>query len=457
CVYFLGETCFSWRHHAVIALDRSGRGRLKAAPAGLYRLGVALPGAGRAGSSQLVETSSRSSDPDEVHVALSMREWTIRGRVVREDGEGQKAKVNGSTLVSERRRGVSDALFTAEADEAGWFVASFIAEEGVRFGLMATSEEPPARGRKAPLVAGPEVEASGIEVPLTATGVRVVLTDRQDGRPLANCAVRVSRTRDRRMLEGTTTDRDGQATSFVDFGEEAVRVGAECEGYVRPDEAVVELEEGELARTRLALDASRGLSVRVLGASGSPVGGASVFVLEHSISTNQPAYWLEPTLAGVTAEDGRLQLRGDRFGGRPMYVVGPGSGLFVGWLPSAIAARGSEAESIDVALSPPSTSPGVSVVTASGRFALPSWILFEKQGIPVPARILFDLARANGLILDSFFTDEESFLSRYLGPGEYAVSYLVHDRKLGALRAVPLGAMTLPAADRTEFRAMFIP
>lgn len=454
CDGFDGEACTAWGVIRKSPLDSKGAVTIRGALPGLHR--VCLTVGDSAGGCELVETSFQDTAPDVVSLALSAREWDIRGRTHLRDGSPLSAIVAGYPTKRERRIGNSEPLFDLKSDTSGAFSGHFFAAQDLPFSLFAKSVSPLAEGHVFDLRVTPTLENEDLDVPLDGGGLRVKVRERLADEKIEGCPVSA------RLGEGAHRSQKTQLTNSEGVavfltGEKVARVRAECEGYVRPDETIVELESDSLKDLEIVLDRARTLNVLVVGVDGSPLPAASVLVLERLPAPGQPGFWHEPTLAGVTTTDGLLSLPGDRFGGRPFYVVAPHLALYVGWLPTAAGGNASEPQRIDVQMNPPFPIPGIRVLSASGDPQNTSWLGFEKNGVPIPMKILQELAAANGVPPGGFFAGDANIGPSYFGPGEYSVGYIVTDKETRLIKTVPLGAIRLPTTEAVVLRAMFIP
>jgi hypothetical protein len=212
----------------------------------------------------------------------------------------------------------------------------------------------------------------------------------------------------------------------------------------------------------IRLDRAGAIEVIVLDAGGAAFAGAQLLVLDLSqVTSGQAGYWLEPTPVGVTGGDGRATLRGDLYGGRPLFVVAPDRALTIGWLPTGGAGGSNATSTVQLSVEPPSAFPGLAVSDASGHPLRVEWLAFSRNGIPIPRRILEFLAQANRLSSSGFIvgpaSQPMSIWPAYFSSGDYSVSYVVADKETHRPRAIDLGLIHLPSAERIELRAMLAP
>jgi len=132
------------------------------------------------------------------------------------------------------------------------------------------------------------------------------------------------------------------------------------------------------------------------------------------------------------------------------YVVAPGHALFVGRLAPCANDDGCLQQ---VQLTRPIPFPGIRVRDAEGAPESAAWLVFLKDGIPIPVSIQNAVIEANhanpGLLILHEGTDSIHMLPGLFGPGIYEVEYVLATPGAAPER-IPLGQFSLPASHRIE-------
>ena len=133
------------------------------------------------------------------------------------------------------------------------------------------------------------------------------------------------------------------------------------------------------------------------------------------------------------------------------YVVAAGYALHVARLAPCPIRTGCVE---DVSLTRPVAFPGIRVKNAEGEPQSAAWLVFSKDGVPIPVSVQGELLRVNQASPSQYLIIQEGFdtvhmLPALFGPGIYDVEY-TKARQGAPPERIPLVRMVLPAAHRIE-------
>lgn len=388
-----------------------------------------------------------------VDVQLPLEEWRIHGRTQLTDGRPVKARVTVGTLATKELGPVE--LDHLESDANGVFECTLLGPSDLRVVLRASSSDP-----QATMHHGPEIVVGSLagEVTLTldTTGISFRLLDRIADTPISKCSVEVEGTQgDSQIHAWLTSDADGKAL-LTGLDKMTVKVLPKCDGYVAGLGTIVETSSGELKDVVLRLERAGQIRVTSSDGAGRPVAGVTLMALPALLWN--PDYGTPLTPLGTTGPDGQLDVRGDLYGGLPVFAFGAGWALSMERLPGANScADGCQAS---ISLHPPAGFPGLRVTSASGAPLRPQGVIFYKAGVPIVGEAIAGVLEVNGVDVSSLFAgsdaDALNLLPAYLGQGDYQIEYAARSQA-GVYTHIPLGWIHLPSAEPVELRAMTQP
>jgi len=413
---------------------------------GLYR--TWLEGALARSSSTPVAVSGESEAPDTIDVSLQLQMWNIVGTTRLRDGAGVPATIKFGILQENQYQ--EESAGAVNTDSTGAYDTLLLAPPGVYVAAHAIAEQPPAEGETAPpgikLLEGNDRIL--LDVELDTSGGVVKLVDKETREPVPDCNVAF-------FYWGVTTggsrvlksDASGMV-HWLGISKGTYLARATCEGYRPASTEKVELSASSDEKT-LELEAAGGIRLRVRDANNDPLPGALVFLEQSTFENATLPFQIPAEQVGATDFDGEISLPARPRPG--FYVVAAGYALHVARLaPCPIKAGCVE----DVFLARPSAFPGIRVRNVNGEPQSAAWLVFSKDGVPIPVSIQSELMRVNQADPSQYLIIREGFdtvhmLPALFGPGIYDVEYS-RSRPGASPERIPLLKMALPATHRIE-------
>jgi hypothetical protein len=286
-----------------------------------------------------------------------------------------------------------------------------------------------------------------LNIELSTSGGVVKLLDKETRNPIADCDVAffywgVS-SGGSRLLK---SDASG-AVHWLGISKGSYLARATCAGYRPASTEKVELSANS-DETTLELEPAGGIRLRVHDANDVPLPGALVFVEQSTFENVTFPFQIPAEQLGTTDFNGEISVPARARPG--FYVVAAGYSLYVARLQSCSIKTGCLE---DVHLTRPIAFPGIRVRNVDGEPLSAAWLVFSKDGVPIPVSIQNELMRVNRtdpgqyIIRDGF--DSVHMLPALFGPGLYNVEY-TKTRRGAAPERIPLVRMTLPATHRIE-------
>lgn len=457
------SSCRDWKEHEV---DEDGWATFPGAPPGHYRIALKLGEALGAGTD--ADVSNDSTAPDVLSVVIPLEEWHFRGKTRLPDGTPVEATIEAKGFETGAQVPGGDQLGKAASSLDGTFDLAFWAPVGRTLIFTATSERPSSAAVLPGILLSPGCDANELDLVMEIRALTVRVQDAENDNPIAGCMVSVNWESSRRRgkaggggVSSRTTDEGGVVTLPV-LQKAVVRVQPACEGYAAREGVTVDLTGESPGEVLIKLDRGNIVLVRVRRGTGSPARAARLFAqaADSPVSNDAKAYWSEPDFLGETGEDGELSVRGDLYGGRSLFVVAPGCALAMSRLPTGTRCDSEGSCLLEVETNPPSVFPGVKLRSASGAVLPPQWIVYSKDGVAIPATIIAEVYRLNGLQPGAGNVgglDGKSVFPSLLEPGIYFASFVVFSREGRIPKAVPVGAVTVPSNEDVVLRAMKIP
>lgn len=400
------------------------------------------------------DVSARAADPDVATAWLRLQEYVYRGRVRFADGRPAKAVVRA--IVRRPRAADDDEILRTRSSADGSFELRFVTN--LSADISAVSDNSLARGNWRDTSGKDHKGFWSGEIVLYETALELILRDRSTRQPLPDCVLQVlwteSSTPERLyVLSGLSSlkgDSDGRAT-FKGFRGGKVKVIPECAGHARTNGFDLTVEAEEKKEEELLLDGTSDFTLRVVDAWGNPIRSAQV--LAHPVDQSHCSMGDCYSQLGPRNEREDVLVSGRDWSGVPLYVVAPGSKLFVGRFGPRVCEVMADC-TYTVPLSSLSAFPGLAVRPRAGLTV--GGVSFSLNGVAIPHSILKAAARANGIPEEELYRQEGqlfvSYMPRLLPDGDYQVSAYVRDpadNRSG--RSVSLGVLRLPAAKRVEF------
>lgn len=398
-------------------------------------------------STRPLVVSDDSDAPDAVAVSLQLNLWHIVGSTRLANAVGVPAKIWLGTFREDERQQELAAIVSS--DSSGGYDTFLLAEPGAYLWAHAISEKPPAEGETAPpglrLLEGNDRILLDIE--MSTSGGVVRLVDKATREPVRDCKVAFYHwgpaSGGARFF---TSDANG-VVHWLGISKGTLIARAMCEGYRSASTEKIEVSEGS-DETILELEPAGGMRLRVRDGDGNPLPGALVFLEQSNFENVAYPFQIPAEQVGVTDFNGEILAPARPRPG--FYVLAPGHALYVARLAPCPTKSGCVQ---DVRLTRTIPFPGIRVRNAEGQPESAAWLVFSKDGVPIPVSIQGELFRINGADSRSLIIreglDTVHMLPGLFGPGIYDLQY-VRPRRDASPELIPLGRMTLPATHRIE-------
>jgi hypothetical protein len=433
-------------------LDHEGRARFTRVDGGFHQVELRVPGVGA--THETVEVP-RDGDAPVFLVEMTVGEWTFRGTTSLHGGGAVSARVKATEFVGGLGEGMAAETRSA-AD--GSFELKLVSKAKNKIGLGAESDEPRAVTTSMdmiPLVEGTPV-VEGLALELDATGLEIAVRDARTNEPLPGCAVEITWDRESDGW-GKSMIRNADSGGLVrEYGlaEGTVRVAANCEKHYPKDLGQVTVVRDELRHVDVLVEPSQDIVLVVADESDAPVAGASVLILVSPLYYSGIGRAGAVATAGSTDSQGEIRLRGDRYGGRPAFVIAQGRALAIEILPAPVSCDRAEDCRVRVRVRQPSGFAGLVVRNESGKPLSPQELSFSRRGIPIPWHVLKEVLSANGLPVDASAMPLEVRAASLLPEGAYVVTtmHLKPDPKTkkDVWTLANVGIFTIPSLERIE-------
>lgn len=434
-------------------LDEEGKARFRRVEGGFHGLEVRAANFGP--THETVEVASDGDAPTLV-VDLAVGEWTLRGTTRLHGGSAVIARVNAMEFVNGLGEGTAAETRSA-AD--GTFELKVVSKAGNRIGLGAESDEPRAVTTSMdtiPLAEGTPV-VEGVALELDATGLEIAVHDARTNEPLPGCPVEItwdkeSESSSKSMIRNA--DSEGLVREYG-LAEGTVRVAVSCEKHYAKDLGQVKVVRDEMRRVDVLLEGSQDIVLAAVDEKDVPVAGAAVLILASPLSFYSGFGRVGAVAtAGSTDSQGEIRLRGDRYGGRPAFVIAPGRALAMEILPAPTSCDRAEDCRVPVRVRAPSGFAGLVVRNESGKPLSPQGLSFSRRGIPIPWQVLKEVLSANGLPVDAPAVPLDVRVASLLPEGGYVVTtmHLKPDAKTkkDVWTLANVGIFTIPSLERIE-------
>jgi hypothetical protein len=434
-------------------LDDEGRTRFPRVDGGFHQVELRVPGVGA--THETVEVARDGNAPVFV-IEMTVAEWTFRGTT----------RLHGAGVVSARVRatefvgGLGEGT-TAETRSAadGSFELKVVSKAENKIGLGAESDEPRAVTTSMdtiPLAEGTPV-VEGVALELDATGLEIAVHDARTNEPLPGCPVEItwdkeSESSSKSMIRNA--DSEGLVREYG-LAEGTVRVAVSCEKHYPKDLGQVKVVRDEMRRVDVLLEGSQDIVLAAVDEKDVPVAGAAVLILASPLSFYSGFGRVGAVAtAGSTDSQGEIRLRGDRYGGRPAFVIAPGRALAMEILPALTSCDRAEDCRVPVRVRAPSGFAGLVVRNESGKPLSPQGLSFSRRGIPIPWQVLKEVLSANGLPVDAPAVPLDVRVASLLPEGGYVVTtmHLKPDAKTkkDVWTLANVGIFTIPSLERIE-------
>ncbi len=434
-------------------LDDEGRARFPRVDGGFHQVELHVPGVG--GTHETVEVASDGDSPVTV-LELAVGEWTLRGTTRLHGGALVAAHVEAIEFVAGLGEGTAATAMSA-AD--GSFELKVVSRSGNKIGLKADSSEPKAVAWGGPLTQLTEDKpvVEGLELELDATGLEIAVRDARTNDPLPGCPVEITWDQEggggsRSMIRNA--DSEGLVHEYG-LAEGAVRVAANCEKHYPKDVGQVSVVRDEMRRVDILVEGSQDLVLVATDESDVAVAGATVLILASPLTYYSSVGRMGAVVTvGSTDSQGELRLRGDRYGGRPAFVISPGRALAMELLPTPTSCEHAEDCRMPVRVRAPSVFAGLVVRRESGKPLPPQFLSFSRRGIPIPWDVLKEVLSANGLTVDAPAMPLDVRVASFLPEGAYAVTTyhmkLDPKTKKNVLTFATVGSFNIPSLEKIE-------
>lgn len=412
---------------------------------GLYR--TWLEGPSLRSSTTPVLVSADSEAPDTMVVSLQFRPWRIVGSAHLTDGVGVPATIKFGILQENEHQ--EEAAGSVKTDSTGAYETELLVPAGAYIRGHAVSETPPAEGETDP----PGIKLEGIErtildVELSTAGGVVKLVDKETREPIPACDVAFFYFGGAKGgVRGLKSDASG-VVHWLGISKGTYVARATCDGYRPASTDKVELSASSDA-TILELEPAGGILVRVRDANNDPLPGALVFLEQSTFENVTFPFQIPAEQLGATDFNGEISVPARPRPG--FYVVAAGYSLYVARLAPCPIKAGCVG---DVFMTRPSAFPGIRVRNVDGQPQSAAWLVFSKDGVPIPVSIQTEVLRINqadpgqyNIISEGF--DTIHMLPWFFGPGIYDVEY-TRTRPGTPPERIPLARMSLPATRRIE-------
>jgi len=399
-------------------------------------------------STSAVAVPDDSEASDRVEIALELQLWHISGVTRLANGVGVPARIWFGILPGNLQQ--MEAAGIVDSDSTGAYETLLLAPAGTWFSAHASSGKPASEGETPPpgvtLVAGNDRIVVDIE--MSTSGGVVKLVDKETRDPISNCNVVFYHWG---LSSGgvRTLKSDGSGVvHWLGISKGTYMVRATCDGYRPASTEKVELSAGS-DETTLELEPSGGVRLRIHDENGDPLPGTLVFLEQSTFENVTFPFQIPAEQLGATDYNGEISIPARPRPG--FYVVAAGYALLVARLAPCPVRTGCVE---DVSLTRPVAFPGIRVRNAEGEPQSAAWLVFSKDGVPIPVSVQGELLRVNQVSPSQYLIIQEGFdtvhmLPALFGPGIYDVEY-AKARQGAPPERIPLVRMVLPAAHRIE-------
>ncbi len=413
---------------------------------GLYR--TWLVGAAVRSSTIPVVVSDDSDAPDTVDVSPKLQLWHIGGVTRLPDGVGVPARIWLGIVLGDPPQGESAGIINTSS--AGAYETLLLAPAGAWLSAHAASEKPPAEGETAPpgITLSEENDRIVLDVELSTSGGVVKLVDKETKAPVPDCNVMFFHwglaSGGARLLKSDTSG----VVHWLGISKGTYIARAACEGYRPASTEKIELSPSS-DETTLELEPAGEIRLRVHDENGDPLPGALVFLEQSAFENVTFPFQISAEQLGATDYDGQISVPQRPRPG--FYVVAAGYALHVARLvPCPIKTGCVE----DVSLTRPVVFPGIRVRNQDGEPQSAAWLVFSKDGVPIPVSIQTELLRVNQVDPNLYTIIREGLdtihmLPGLFEPGIYDVEY-TRSRRGSPPERIPLVWMALPATHRVD-------
>ena len=437
------------------SLDENDRAVFAAEP-GMTR--VTLDWGGGREIHRVVEVSPRSEDPDVIEIDIVLSLTRFRGRtLLRED-----RPIEAAVAAHGSGNNVSQYGETRSSPDGSFDLSVYLPtgrENDVS--LWATSESPRGRGHWSPKRPVPLLYAGedDIVIRVQAGEFRVRLHDRASDDPIAHCRVSARVVGSGGGFYTTIESNDDGVATFSAIGSGTVHFLPRCEGYVQGTGSSFDFEESQQREETLLLDRAKDILLTIVDRNGIPVANAHVQAQDvanyHGDNPHMHAndYYGNVTDLGFSGPDGTMLIPGTQWTSVPFFAVASGKALTVGRFPSVDSCGDGPNCTLTLVMPQPNPFPGLLLrPSPSGRGIVSNNVLFETDGIPIPAPVFREAIAFNGFTREGTFQSTPEgllcLLPALLADGDYDV---LVPGKLDPKAGAPLlrvGRVHIPATER---------
>jgi hypothetical protein len=434
-------------------LDGEGRARFPRVDGGFHQVELRVPGVGV--THETIEVA-RDGDAPVFVVEMTVAEWTFRGTTRLHGADPVSARVRAMELVGGLGEGTAAETRSA-AD--GSFELKVVSKAGNKIGLGAESDEPRAVTTSMDTISleegTPVVE--GVTLELDATGLEFAVHDSRTNETLPGCPLEITWDQENGGASRTmirNADSEGLVREYG-LAEGAVRVAANCERHYAKDLGRVDVVRDEMRHVDVLVDGSQDILLAAADESDAPVAGAAVLILTSPLSFYSSVGRMGAVAtAGSTDSQGEIRLRGDRYGGRPAFLIAPGRALAMEILPAPTSCDRPEDCRVRVRVRAPAGFAGLVVRNESGKPLSPQQLSLARRGVPIPWQVLREVLSANGLAVDAPAVPLELRVAALLPEGGYVVTtvHLKPDPKTkkNMWTLANVGSFTVPSLEKVE-------
>jgi len=394
-----------------------------------------------------VAVSDDSGAPDAVAVSLQLNLWHVLGSTRLANAAGVPAKIWLGTFREDERQ--QELAAVVDSDGSGGYDLFVLAEPGAYLWAHAISEKPPAEGETTPpgvkLVDGDDRILLDIE--MSTSGGVVRLVDKETREAVGGCKVAVYHwgpaSGGSRFLN---SDANG-VVHWLGISKGTFVARAMCEGYRPASTEKIDLSDGS-EETTLELERAGSVRLHVRDAEGHPLPGALLFLEQSNFENVTYPFQIPAEQLGVTDFNGEILVPARPRPG--FYVLAPGHALHVARLAACSTKSGCIQEVRLARLTP---FPGIRVRNAASQPVSAAWLVFSKDGVPIPVSIQSEIVRINRADSRSVIIregpDTVHMLPGLFGPGVYDVGY-AQPRSGAPPEVIPAARMALPSSHRIE-------
>ena len=392
-----------------------------------------------------VIVSADSDAPDTLDVPLDLELWRITGST-RVEGIGVPATIWFATLREKEHQ--QEWAGVVNTSSTGTYDKLLLAPVDAYIFAHATSENPPAEGE----TAAPGVRLSQanyqivVDIDLSTAGASIKLIDSQTKSPIPNCEVALYHWGE--AQGGIRVFKSNESGIVRWLGIKGTFLArATCDGYRTASTEKIEISSSPNEKT-LELEPAGEARLRVRDANDHPLPGARVFVEQSRFENVSFPFYVSAEQIGSTDFSGEIAVPARPRPG--FYVVAQGYALHVGRLaPCAVRTGCVE----DVRLARPIPFPGIRVRSARGAAQSAAWLVFSKDGVPIPVSIQKEVVTDNQadarVVIIQEGSDTIHMLPEFFEPGVYEIEYAKAEPGKVPQR-ISLGRMSLPTTQRLE-------